>query len=393
MRLLERYVFFQLVKVFMVMIIVTTCLLVFVGAFREMREKGLSAAQAVMVLPYVIPSILPFTIPATLLLTVCVVYGRMAGDREIIAAKAAGVNVTALLWPSLFLGAVLSVISLLLLDQIIPWSCANIERIAALATEEIFLDLLRTQNQIHIKDRGITITVMAVKDRTLIAPIFRFAPKGGDNAVTIQAREASLDFDLKHQQVILRMSRGYIDVPGKIRNYFEQEEKAFPLPNQSRRLKPQRIRIREIDREMVTATTQLAEFRDRRLMETAFVLSNADFTRLTESSFQSNQLEELVAAENHRHLRAEYHNRFSMACSCFFFVMVGSPFAILMAKKEFLTSFLFCFLPILAIYYPVSVMTMNLSKSGQFDPTWTVWSANAVLSLVAAGLIRKVLQN
>lgn len=392
MRLLERYVFFQLVRVFSVMLIVTTCLLVFVGAFGQMRENGLSAAQAVAILPYVIPSILPFTIPATLLLTVCVVYGRMAGDREIIAAKAAGVNVFALLWPSLFLGAMLSVVSLLLLDQIIPWSYANIERIVALATEEIFLDLLRTQNQIHIKDRGITITVMAVKDRTLIAPIFRFAPNG-DNAVTIQAREASLDFDLKHQQVILRMSRGYIDVPGKIRNYFEEEEKAFPLPNRSHRLRPQRIRLREIEREMAATTEHLAEFRDRRLMETAFVLSNADFSRLTEPEFQSNQLDELIAEEDYQKLRAEYHNRFSMACSCFFFVMVGSPFAMLMAKKEFLTSFLFCFLPILAIYYPVSMMTLNLSKSGELDPTFTVWGANALLCLGAAGLIRKVMQN
>lgn len=392
MRLLERYVFFQLARVFTVMLIVTTCLLVFVGAFGQMREKGLSAAQAVALLPYIIPSILPFTIPATLLLTVCVVYGRMSGDREVIAAKAAGVNVMALLWPSFFLGAVLSVVSLLLLDQIIPWSHANIERIAALATEEIFLDLLRTQNQIHLKDRGITITVMAVKDRTLIAPIFRFAPKGG-SAVTIQAREASLDFDLKHQQVVLRMTRGYIDVPGKIRNYFEQEEKAFPLPNSSQRLRPQRIRIREIEQEMVSATQQLAEFRDRKLMETAFVLSNGDFTRLTEPSFKSNQLEELVADEDFRKLRAEFHNRFATSCSCFFFVMLGSPFAIWMAKKEFLTSFLFCFLPILAIYYPVSMMTFNLSKSGQFDPTWAVWGSNAILFMASAVFIRKVLQN
>ncbi len=392
MRLLERYVFFQLVRVFTVMLIVTTCLLVFVGAFGQMREYGLSAAQAIAILPYIVPSILPFTIPATLLLTVCVVYGRMAGDREIIAAKAAGINVMALLWPSLFLGAVLSVVSLLLLDQIIPWSYANIDRIAALATEEIFLDLLRTQNQIHIKERGITITVMAVKDRTLIAPIFRFAPKGS-NAVTIQAREASLDFDLKHQQVVLKMSRGYIDVPGKIRNYFEEEEKAFPLPHKGQRVRPQRIRIREIEREMVSATDKLAEFRDRRLMETAFVISNGDFSRLTEPSFKTNQLAELVADEDYRKLRAEFHNRFATACSCFFFVMLGSPFSILMARKEFLTSFLFCFLPILAIYYPVSMMTLNLSKSGQLDPIWTVWGANALLCIAAAGFIRKVLRN
>ena len=53
MRLLERHIFFQLVRVFTVMLIVMTCLLVFVGAFGQMREKGLSPAQAIAILPYI----------------------------------------------------------------------------------------------------------------------------------------------------------------------------------------------------------------------------------------------------------------------------------------------------------------------------------------------------
>ncbi|HTN01848.1 MAG TPA: LptF/LptG family permease [Planctomycetaceae bacterium] len=92
-------------------------------------------------------------------------------------------------------------------------------------------------------------------------------------------------------------------------------------------------------------------------------------------------------------MRTEVNTRFAMATSCFFFVLVGSPFAILMARKQFLTSFLFCFLPILVIYYPVAMMSQNLSKTGMVDPTWAVWSANALL-LTAGGIcIRRVLQN
>jgi lipopolysaccharide export system permease protein len=392
MRLLERYIFSQLVRVFAMMLIVITCLLVFVGAFGQMRESGLSAAQAVQILPYIVPSILPFTIPATLLLTVCVVYGRMAGDREIIAAKAAGIPIFTLMWPSLFLGAMLSVVSLLLLDQVIPWSFANIERIVAMATEQIFLDMLRTQNQLHLKDRGLTITVMGVRDRTLIAPIFRFAPNDA-NAVTIQAREARLDFDLAHHQVILRMKRGYIDVPGKTRISFEQEDKAFPLPDRFQRLRPQRIRMREINAEMATATRNLAEFRDRRLLEAGFAMNTGDFTKLAETTKKTNKLNELIAIEDHRRLRTEMHNRYATSCSCFFFVLLGSPFAIWMARKDFLTSFLFCFLPILAVYYPVSMMTVNMAKSGQLDPTWCVWMSNATLLVAACSFLRKVTQN
>lgn len=391
MRLLERYIFSQLVRVFAAMIVVITCLLVFVGAFGQMRESGLSPAQAISILPYIVPSILPFTIPATLLLTVCVVYGRMAGDREIIAAKAAGIPVFTLMWPSLFLGAMLSVVSLLLLDQVIPWSFANIERIVALATEQIFLDKLRTESQLHMKDRGLTITVMGVHGRTLIAPIFRYAPNDS-NAVTIQAKEARLDFDLQHHRVILRMKRGHIDVPGKTRISFEQEDKEFPLPDRLTRLKPQRIRMREIETAMENAARDQAVFRDRRLLEAGFALNAGDFSRLAESTKKANRIEELIAIEDHRKLHTEKHNRYASACSCFFFVMLGSPFAIWMARKDFLTSFLFCFLPILAVYYPVSMMSVNLAKTGQVDPTWAVWISNAILLLSATAFLRKITQ-
>ena len=43
--------------------------------------------------PYVIPSTLPYTIPVSLLFAATVVYGRLAGDNEIIAIKTAGLSV------------------------------------------------------------------------------------------------------------------------------------------------------------------------------------------------------------------------------------------------------------------------------------------------------------
>ena len=93
------------------------------------------------------PSLLPYTIPATMLLTVTVVYGRVAADHEITAAKAAGISAMSLLWPSFLMSAVLSVISLLLTDQADSLGgLPNIERRVAQMGETIFLDILRTQN-------------------------------------------------------------------------------------------------------------------------------------------------------------------------------------------------------------------------------------------------------
>ena len=93
MRLLQRYILFELLKVFSFLLVILTILLVFVGGFQEASENGLGPAQTLQILPYVVPSFMPFTVPATLLLTICLVYGRISGDQEVTAAKAAGINV------------------------------------------------------------------------------------------------------------------------------------------------------------------------------------------------------------------------------------------------------------------------------------------------------------
>ena len=159
MHTLQRYILGELVRVLAVIISVLTVLLVFVGVIREVSEKGLGPLQAIQILPYIVPSMLPFTIPATLLLAVCVVYGRLSADCEITAAKAAGINVLSLLSPAFLLGGILTLSSLLLNDQVIPWSMANINRIVTYAMEDIFFDLLASQNQMSDPERGTAITV------------------------------------------------------------------------------------------------------------------------------------------------------------------------------------------------------------------------------------------
>ncbi len=92
MRLLQKYVLGELIRVFLLVVSVLTILLVFLGTFTKASEDGLGPGEILQILPYLVPSLLPFTIPATMLLTVTLVYGRIAADHEVTAAKAAGVG-------------------------------------------------------------------------------------------------------------------------------------------------------------------------------------------------------------------------------------------------------------------------------------------------------------
>lgn len=392
MKLLQRYILADLLKVFLLVSTGVTVLLVFLGVFREVSEKGLGPLQALQILPYVIPSLLPFTIPATMLLTVCVVYGRLSGNQEITAAKAAGINVFSLLWPSLFLGGLLSAGSLILTDQAIPWAVQKIEMTVVDAMEDIFLDKLRSELQFVDHRRGLAITVIKVEDRKLIKPTFRYNPQGG-KTVTLQADEATLTFDHENQQVILHLVHGFVDIPGQQKIWIDEDDYPLPLPTELRKPVPRNIPIEKIRTELKTVAKNQKQSDERQVMETAFALTMGDFDRFESGEFQRAHWENRAADSRKRKLNAEMHNRYALACSCFFFVLVGSPFSIMKARRQFLTSFFLCFTPIIIIYYPIMMLVLNQAKAGKIDPTWGMWVGNCLMAIAGLYFLRKVMRH
>ena len=90
--LLHRMILWELIKVFSLSLFGLTGILLMATVVQEASQHGLGPAQIVLAIPLIIPSTLPFTIPATTLFATCVVYGRLSADNEILAIRAAGIN-------------------------------------------------------------------------------------------------------------------------------------------------------------------------------------------------------------------------------------------------------------------------------------------------------------
>jgi lipopolysaccharide export system permease protein len=389
--LLQRYVFLEVLRVFLFVLSCLTVLLIFVGVFQQASERGLGPLQLLQILPYVVPSLLPFAIPASLLLTVSLVYGRLAGDQEITAAKSAGINVLTLLWPSFFLGGVLSVLSLVLSDQAIPWATRNIERTIVTAMEDIILDRLRTERQFSDRFRGIYVSVAGVDGRRLVRPMFRYMTRGRQPA-TLVAQEATIDLDLASQQVLIHLKNGVLDLPNNGRAYLNGERtEEIEWRAIDTQVKPLQLPIVQIQRELVRTVARRRDGQDRAAVEAAMAITLGDFERLLAPSAAERRADKLLQSDFHK-LRTEVHSRYALACSCFFFVLVGSPLAVLKAKARFLTSFLYCFVPITVGYYPLVLGLVSQCKRGHIDPLWAMWVGNAVLALVAWALLRRVIR-
>jgi lipopolysaccharide export system permease protein len=377
MAVLQRYILGELLKVFIFLVSVLTVLLVFVGVFREVSESGLGPAQVFQILPFVVPSLLPFTIPATFLLTVCSVYGRMSGDLEVTAAKAAGINVMSLLMPSLVLACLLSLSSFVLMDRVIPWAVHNIERTITLAMEDIFLDVLRTHHQVTDHKRGFSVTVMDVEGKKT-GHSHLSVRSAGKQPITIQAQQATFTFDLKKREVMMHLVRGYIDTPGEERVWFEEIDHPFPLPSETREPKPRNLSIEDIHTRQREITRESVEVHKRRDIETVLNLSLGSFDRFSEPEFLAYKKKQRDHKRHLNRMETEIHSRLAMSLSCFCFVLIGAPYAILRGDTQFLTSFFWCFMPILLLYYPVTMLMMNLGKTGAVNPAWGMWVGNVI---------------
>jgi len=60
------------------------------------------------------------------------------------------------------------------------------------------------------------------------------------------------------------------------------------------------------------------------------------------------------------------------------------------AQSRFLTSFLYCFVPIVIGYYPLVLGMMAQAKKGHVNPAWGMWVGNLALACVGWWLLRRV---
>jgi len=393
MKLLQRYLFMELLRVFLLLVIALTFMLVFVGVFQEATQRGLGPVQILQIMPFVVPSMLPFTIPATLLLSVCVVYGRVSGDLEVTAAKAAGISALSMLMPAFALGGVLTVGSFMLTNYTIPWAVGNIERIATQAMEDIFLDILATQHMVSDADRGYSITVHEVRDRTLIDATFRYRTRD-HSQLTVRAEAARIRFDLENDEIRLLLKNAVGSRPGSdSTGEIDRHELAFPLPRAITKLNARNYTISTLQTKIGERSAAQDVSQQQLAQHTAMTLLTGEFEELNSRDVTRYRNSNRKATIEERKLRTEIHGRFSMAASCLFFAFVGGPFSMLQARRQFMTSFIICFLPILLVYYPVMFLMANLCKTGSVQPVWAMWIPNAILLIAGLTIFRSVVRH
>lgn len=386
MRLLQRYILYELLRVFGLLLCAVTGLILIGGVIQEALHSGLRPLELLRILPFIVMTLLPYTLPSTLLLTVCVVFGRLSADQEITAGQAAGIPVRVFLLPALLLGTVLSAVTLVLKDQGIPYGIQAIHATIADAMEQILLNRLAAEGQLSEPALGYSVAVDSVSGRQLNQPEIRVRSGDGE-LIVVSAATATVRIDGDRRQALVLLNSGRVLFEGGRHFQFDQNELALPVQLAPLAWKARYASIQDIQCEMQRLADQCEQLRIRRAMSVAMALSTGDFDQMADSQLcRTDQYLDHIQGQRRR-CNKEVHHRIALSAGCFLFVLVGCPWAIRREKRQILTTFLLCFLPVTLVYYPIVLLTMNLADQGVVSPWWSAWTGNSLLLLAGIRLL------
>ncbi len=194
--ILRRYVIDQVLRSFLLALVTITSIFVLFMVMAEAARQGLTPGQILRVVPFVVPSSLPYTVPVALLFSVSVVYGRMAGDNEVVAIKTAGLSAWFVLIPTMILSLALSAVLFILSSGLIPRSTATFNAMVMEDFEDLFYKLLKKEGQFNISKWPFFVGVKDVQERTLIDATFKHRVKENPNAFDTEvfAKKAWIHF-------------------------------------------------------------------------------------------------------------------------------------------------------------------------------------------------------
>jgi lipopolysaccharide export system permease protein len=383
---ITRYITSELLGWLTIVLVLLTLVLVLVVVAGEASRMSLGLGPTLRLLPFVLPTALAYASPCAMLFTICLVYGRMSADNEVVATKALGITPVMLLIPAWLLAFGVSLVGVWLTDLAFSWGQVGVQRVVIQSVEEIAYGMLRTQKS--YANQRFSIIVKDVEDRKLIRPTMSFQASNDMPAVRISAADAELKSDLARNVMTLILTDFEIEMEPDIHSFVPgREEREFPLnffsAKDGREGSPTQLPLRQISSEIPAQVQRIADLERSLAAQSALALVTGELGDLSEATWKARRKQLADYRSRLFRLQTEPWRRWANGFSTLAFVLVGAPLAILLKKSDVTTTFGFLFLPILAAYYPLLMGCCDLAKGGGLPP-YIVWIPNVLL--VAIGL-------
>lgn len=391
MYILTRYVVWEVLKLFVAALLALTLVVTPVMVVKEGLARGIPATVMMWIMPYTLPEMLGITIPAAMLFAICSVFGRMTGANEVVALKSLGISPMAVIWPAIVLAAFLSLGTVWMYEIAATWCKPKALQIITESVEEIAYSMLKKNRSYDGDSFSITVKRVDKPEKPgekpkLIQPTITIK---GPPKVTISAAEATLKTDWDARLMQIECTRGEIDfgVVGRM-TFPGTETRPIPIPTpRYDRYHRDWVAMRNIPGLVEELQDTVSKHKaDLRQLEAYKALG------IPESPEETEQIAAIKAKIDDcqfkiRRLKAEPYRRWANGFTCLCFALLGAPVAMFWRHADVLTNFFVCFLPILAIYYPLLMLSDDFSTSGALPPI-SFWMGNVILAIPAVWLLR-----
>ena len=404
---LNRLIFWELVKVFLMSLGTVTGLLVTVPLFQQASQMGLSLSQVIEAIPLFVPNMLPYTIPATTLFASCVVYGRLSHDNEVVAIKAAGVHLFNILKPALLLGLITTALTAGLYHTVIPLSQQLLYKQLLSDPEELLYNMLRRDRTLRHPNMPYVIYVKDVQGKRLIDVVLKKRakvkdPKTGQEVFfgydfTARIREARLRVDTTEGKLYIDPDRSVFYDKNTMGETAGTGPFMMDLPDGLNGKDKVRISAMTWDDLPVRLGQLREEFQEKLAAreanrKTGENAPHPDVRAAAEGEervyrFQIETLERAI-----RNTEGEFYQRPALAVGCLLFALVGCPVGIWANRADYLSTFVICFLPAVFLYYPLQFAGGGLSRDGKVPLWFGYWMANIAIGLMALALNWRLLR-
>lgn len=399
----QRYVIGETLRAFFLAWLAITVVIVLFMVMAEATRAGLAPYEVAQLTPFVVPQSIPFTVPVALLFAVTVVYGRIASDNEVIALKAAGLSAWMVIWPALALSIALSGLLAWGGQEAIPRANHRVKLFLFSNLEDMLYKVLKKERMFNNPNWPFLIMVKDVEGRTLVDAIFKHRAKVAPPApgeerpaeeqqydVIVAAKKAQLNFDIDNAVAKIHLVDATIQRLGPEGDVSLVNDKLIemPLPDDKRGMAPEKRVQERTYGELLAWQDVLRKLiqteRSRQAVGMAMWMGAGRFERVDWKSIQAAYTDYNYWKRKIVEIDTEIQFRWAIATGTFCFALLGAPVGILFARRDFLSAFITCFLPIILVYYPLLLVGMNLGKEDLLPPYIALWMGNILLSVLAA---------
>lgn len=361
MKLVDKYLLKELLFPFFFGVFAFTSIFVGTDILFEladlMIEWGIAVGTATKLFFLSLPEVVVLTFPMSILLATLLAFGRLSGDSEIVALQAGGVSFIRLAIPVLLVALLLSGLTIVLNETVVPKSKDTYRRIVwnikhkeKMPTTQKNLSITPIDSRTGRIDYMLYAHQFNGDDLTMKGVSFQDY-KNGKLVQVIEAKKArwtdqqwqfidGIIYDISSEGRVPTMNFG---------KYFVKKLNRKPKDISRAQKDPEEMSLKELGKHI----------------------------KLKEKEGKQ------VAS-----LKVLYHQRYAIPFSCFIFALLGAPLG-LQPNRSGASIGLGLSIVIIFIYYTFMTIGSTLGQTGTLPPFLGAWLQNIIFAIVGLGLMIK----